>query len=59
MWLGTRTGRVQSWLRDVFMRECLFKGPLSGRIGPYFAMLTIPYNTVKRVPAKLWQKASS
>jgi 2-polyprenyl-6-methoxyphenol hydroxylase-like FAD-dependent oxidoreductase len=59
MWLGTRTGRVQSWLRDVFMRECLFKGPLSRRIGPYFAMLTIPYNTVKRVPAKLWEKASS
>ncbi len=59
MWLGTRTGCVQSWLRDVFMRECLFKGPLSRRIGPYFAMLTIPYNTVKRVPAKLWEKASS
>jgi hypothetical protein len=53
MWLGTRTGVIQSWLRDTFMRECLFKGPLARHIGPYFAMLTIPYNTIKRVPAKM------
>ncbi|MES2598198.1 MAG: FAD-dependent monooxygenase [Verrucomicrobiota bacterium] len=54
MWLGSRTGVVQSWLRDVFMRECLFKGPLAKHIGPYFAMLTIPYNTLKSVPAKVF-----
>jgi hypothetical protein len=36
------------------MREALFKGPLSRRIGPYFAMLTIPYNTVKAVPEKVF-----
>jgi 2-polyprenyl-6-methoxyphenol hydroxylase-like FAD-dependent oxidoreductase/protein-S-isoprenylcysteine O-methyltransferase Ste14 len=59
MWLGTRTGIVQSWLRDVFMSECLFKGPLSRRTGPYFAMLTIPYSTMKQVPAKVWEKAIS
>lgn len=59
MWLGTRTGAVQSWLRDVFMRECLFKGPLAKHIGPYFAMLTIPFNTVKRTPAKLREKISA
>lgn len=53
MWLGTRTGSIPSWLRDTFMRECLFKGPLARHIGPYFAMLTIPYNTIKRVPAKM------
>lgn len=54
MWLGTRQGVVSSWLRDLFMREALFKGPLSQRIGPYFAMLTIPYNTVKAVPEKVF-----
>jgi len=54
MWLGTRMGVVQSWLRDTFMSECLFKGPLAKHIGPYFAMLTIPYNTIKRVPAKVF-----
>jgi len=54
MWLGTRQGLVSSWLRDLFMREALFKGPLARRIGPYFAMLTIPYNTVKAVPEKLF-----
>ncbi|GEP40810.1 FAD-dependent monooxygenase [Brevifollis gellanilyticus] len=54
MWLGTRTGVVSSWLRDTFMRECLFKGPLAKHIGPYFAMLTIPYNTIKSVPEKVF-----
>lgn len=54
MWLGTRTGVVASWLRDVFMRECLFRGPLAKHIGPYFAMQTIPYNTLKAVPEKVW-----
>lgn len=58
MWLGTRNGAWQAWLRDLFMRECLFKGPLARRMGPYFAMLTIPYNSVKRTPAKLWQACS-
>lgn len=59
MWLGTRTGVLGSWLRDVFMRECLFKGPLARGIGPYFAMLTIPFNTVRRVPVKLREKISA
>ncbi len=54
MWLGTRTGVMASWLRDVFMRECLFRGPLAKHIGPYFAMQTIPYNTLKAVPKKVW-----
>ena len=52
MWLGTWTGRPASLLRDVFMRNCLFKGPLSHRIGAYFAMITIPYNTLEHVPRK-------
>ena len=55
MWLGTRTGPIQSWIRDGFMRHGLFKGPLAQRLGPHFAMLTIPYNTLKRVPLKFWR----
>ncbi|HRJ10821.1 MAG TPA: NAD(P)/FAD-dependent oxidoreductase [Prosthecobacter sp.] len=52
MWLGTRTGRAQSWLRDVFLRELVLKGPLSRRVGPHFAMLTIPCGTLAQVPEK-------
>lgn len=59
MWLGTRRGLVSAWLRDVFMRECLFKGPLVRRIGPYFAMLTIPFNTVRSAPGKVREKLTA
>jgi 2-polyprenyl-6-methoxyphenol hydroxylase-like FAD-dependent oxidoreductase len=59
MWLGTRTGVVRSLLRDLFMRHLLFRGPLSAHVGPYFAMLTIPYNTVERAPPSLWQQPSA
>jgi len=55
MWLGTRTGHFSSALRDLCMRHLLFKGPLSGRIGPHFAMQTIPNGTVQQVPARVWQ----
>lgn len=54
MWLGTRMGLISSCLRDLLMRECLFRGPLAKHIGPYFAMQTIPYNTLKAVPEKVW-----
>lgn len=53
MWLGTRTGRLSSWLREVFLREVLFQPPLSRHIGPRFAMLTLPCATLERVPAGL------
>lgn len=54
MWLGTRTGWLASLVRDLGMRHLLFRGPMSRRIGPYFAMLTIPFNTVERVPWHNW-----
>lgn len=52
MWLGTRTGKTSSRLRDFILRNLLFKGPLARRVGTYFAMITIPYNTVAAVPWK-------
>lgn len=55
MWLGTRTGYLSSWLRDLFMRHVLFRGPLAKSLGSYFAMLTIPCNTVERLSARLWK----
>lgn len=59
MWLGTRTGRVWSWLREGFMRHCLFKGPLARRVGPHFAMLTIPFNTTRQAPEKVRKKITA
>lgn len=53
MWLGTRTGRLSSWLREVFLREVLFQPPLSRHISPRFAMLTLPCATLEHVPAAL------
>jgi len=53
MWLGTRTGCFSSWWRDLFLTHVLFKGPLTRRLGPHFAMLTIPCHTVKQLPAFL------
>ncbi len=50
MWLGTWRGQALSVLRDSIMRFALFNGPLSRHLGPFYAMLTIPYNTIERVP---------
>lgn len=50
MWLGTRTGVVASALRDAFIRHVLLGPPLREALPAYFAMLTIPYGTLARVP---------
>jgi 2-polyprenyl-6-methoxyphenol hydroxylase-like FAD-dependent oxidoreductase len=50
MWLGTWRGKPLSVLRDFIIRHVLCKGPISHRMGPFYAMLTIPYNTLDRVP---------
>lgn len=42
MWLGTRTGRVASFLRHVVIAQILFRRPLKPRLASYFAMLTLP-----------------
>ncbi len=54
MWLGTRTGAFASRVRDLAMRHLLFKGPLARRLGPHFAMLTIPHRTTAHTPKNLW-----
>ena len=50
MWLGTWTGKWSSKLRDFIIRRVLCNGPLERFMGSYYAMLTIPYNTLERVP---------
>lgn len=58
MWLGTWRGHALSALRDLIMRFALFDGPLSRHLGPFYAMLTIPYNTVQRVPLPALQSSA-
>ncbi len=54
MWFGTWRGRAKSMLRDVVLRYLLCRGPVSRHMGSFYAMLTIPFNTLERVPlAKL------
>jgi 2-polyprenyl-6-methoxyphenol hydroxylase-like FAD-dependent oxidoreductase len=50
MWLGTWRGRPLSALRDFIIRHVLCKGMISRRMGPFYAMLTIPYNSLDCVP---------
>ncbi|MDB6118253.1 MAG: hypothetical protein JWO08_2034, partial [Verrucomicrobiaceae bacterium] len=50
MWLGTWTGKGRSMLRDLILRTLLGQPALERFMGPYYAMLTIPYNTLDRVP---------
>lgn len=58
MWLGTWHGHALSALRDLIMRFALFDGPLARHLGPFYAMLTIPYNTVQRVPLPALQTSA-
>jgi len=50
MWFGTWTGKPLSVVRDFVIRHLLCRGPVKRHMGPYYAMLTIPYNTIERVP---------
>lgn len=59
MWLGTWRGHALSALRDLIMRFALFDGPLARHLGPFYAMLTIPYNTVQRVPLPALQTSTT
>ncbi|MBN8418073.1 MAG: FAD-dependent monooxygenase [Verrucomicrobia bacterium] len=51
MWLGTWRGKGLSALRDVILKFLLCPGPVARHMGSFYAMLTIPFNTLKRVPA--------
>lgn len=51
MWLGTRRGRLASNLRGLFIRTFLIGlGTVRERLPAYFAMQTIPYNRLAKVP---------
>jgi 2-polyprenyl-6-methoxyphenol hydroxylase-like FAD-dependent oxidoreductase len=52
MWLGTWRGKPLSLLRDFIIRHILCRGMIARRMGPFYAMLTIPYNSLERVPLK-------
>lgn len=52
MWFGTWTGRPAAWLRDKVFSHVLFRGPIERVLGLHFAMLTIPCNTVARLPGR-------
>jgi 2-polyprenyl-6-methoxyphenol hydroxylase-like FAD-dependent oxidoreductase len=44
MWLGTRKGRLLSWLRHLFVYRVLLRPTIREQLARYFAMLTIPGN---------------
>jgi 2-polyprenyl-6-methoxyphenol hydroxylase-like FAD-dependent oxidoreductase len=48
MWLGTWTGRAASLLRDFILRDLIFSGPLSGHVGPWFSMRSLPRNNFRQ-----------
>lgn len=51
MWLGTWRGHARSMLRDFILKYLLCQGPVARHMGSFYAMLTIPFNTLQRVPA--------
>ena len=48
MGLGTWTGSSASLLRDALLRHVIFRWPLQGIVGPWFAMKTIPFNRLSK-----------
>lgn len=50
MSLGTWRGRLASRLRDALLGLVLRARPLGRRMGSFYAMLTIPHNTLAAVP---------
>lgn len=50
MGLGTWRGRGRSWIRDLLLRHVFLKGPLAHQVGPWFAMMTLPFNRAAKSP---------
>jgi len=50
MWFGTRRGRTLSFIRDLLLQFLLSRESIVRSIGSFYAMLTIPFNTLDRVP---------
>jgi 2-polyprenyl-6-methoxyphenol hydroxylase-like FAD-dependent oxidoreductase len=51
MWFGTWRGKGRSRIRDFVIRNLMCRRPIAPHMGPFYAMLTIPFNTLERVPA--------
>lgn len=47
MWVGTRTGRLQSSLRSTLLRHLLLRPPTLDRLPPHFAMLNLPSSQLR------------
>lgn len=52
MGLGVWTGAWRSKLRDFIFRYFVFSGPFARRVGPWFAMQSLPANTLEKVVCK-------
>ncbi len=48
MGLGTWRGKGLSWVRDALLRHLILQGPLARIVGPWFAMMTIPFNRASK-----------
>jgi 2-polyprenyl-6-methoxyphenol hydroxylase-like FAD-dependent oxidoreductase len=59
MWFGTWRGRVLCMLRDVILKLLLRQNAIVKRMGSFYAMLTIPFNTLQRIPAATLQASSA
>lgn len=55
MWFGTWRGKARCVLRDVILK-LLCRGAMARRLAAFYAMLTIPFNTLEKVPE--WGKGS-
>ena len=53
MWFGTWRGKPRSFVRDTLLRFLLSHDSITTRLGSFYAMLTIPFNTLDRVPLSL------
>jgi 2-polyprenyl-6-methoxyphenol hydroxylase-like FAD-dependent oxidoreductase len=49
MGLGVWTGKWRSVVRDFIFRRLVFSGPFAKRVGPWFAMQSIPGGTLEKV----------
>lgn len=53
MWLGTWRGGARAMLRDAVLKFLICHSGAARHLGPFYAMLTIPFNTLESVPAEV------
>lgn len=50
MRLGTWRGRFRASVRDFLLGRLILRGPLQKSVGPWFAMMTLPFNRARKSP---------